>query len=157
MRYILILTALIVSGCVTPGKTTKEGSETMRQGLETQGEILESQPLIKGDNNNIEKIEIQGQLPQAKRDISATSASDLQSSYSLVTSISMGLNLILLGLGIILLKMSLKGSKAASATMGLIDNGIAKAVAMASSSKDDREIGHFHNLRAELESIKKHL
>ena len=157
MKYLLILCALVLSACVAPGKTTKEGSESVRAGLETQAEILESQPLIKGDNNQIDKIEIKAPLPQAQRNIEASSRSDMESSYSIVTQISLGANLILLGIGLLLLKIALKGSKAAQATMGLIDSGIASAVSMAQNSVDHKDIASANHLRSELEALKRHL
>ena len=154
MKYAIIICLFLCSGCVLPGKTTKEGSETVKAGYRTQADIVEAPSIVTGDGNT---ITVHGDLPATRKTVDAESKTDMESAYSVVTQMSLGANILLLGIGLLLLKIVFKGSRAAQATMGLIDSGIASAVAMAQNSTDHKEIANAHHLRSELEALKRHL
>lgn len=151
MKYIAIL--ILMVGCI-PMNKTKQQTSTVVTGLETQGEILESQPLVTGDNN---KVLVMGGLEQVSRNISAKSNASMESTYSLTTQVSIGFNILMFGIGGLMIRSLVKGSKTMTLTMGLLDSGIASAVAMASSSTDPKDIAAANHLKAELANITRHL
>ena len=151
MKYIVIL--IFMAGCI-PMNKSKQQTSTVVTGLETQGEILESQPIVQGNNN---KVLVMGGLEQVSRKILAKSNASMESTYSLTTQVSIGFNILMFGIGGLMIKSLVKGSKSMSLTMGLVDNGIASAIAMASNSTDSKDIAAANLLRAELANIKTHL
>ena len=153
MKYLPVLIALFLTGCI-PMNKSEEQTESLKTAFDTQGEILESQPIVSGNNN---KVLVMGGLEQVSRNISAQSKASMESTYSLTTQVSMGFNLIMIAVALLMFKSMAKGSKALKLTAGLLDNGVASAISMATNSTDPKDIAAANHFRAEMESLKRYL
>lgn len=149
MKYLLLILVLVLGGCFS-----KSTSDSLKLGLETQGDIVEPAPLVNGNNNN---VTVHGNIPTSKREIKTSSNADMESKYSSSLKISVGFNIFLLGVGILLIFKVAKKSKVIRLTSGILDNIGASAIAMATNATDPKDIASANHLRAETESARRHL
>lgn len=158
MKYVLLITALFIVGCI-PMNSSSEQTDSLKNAQNMQGKILGPTPLISvtGDGKKDINLTITGGLPMTDREITAINKSEMESSLSTMHQVSLGFNVLMFGIGALMIKSLLKGSKSARLTLGLIDNAVSSAISMATHSTDSKDTASASHLRAELESLRRHL
>jgi hypothetical protein len=164
MKYVLIITAVLLAGCTGPfSNTSEQASEQAKAAAKMQGTIVSPAPVLGNGNTFSGNVTI-GKVPILEKTVDSEISSDLMSSYSMETKVSFAfacfffaLSLGIGAVGLWLLIQVLSKSKAIRATSTLLDSGIASAVNMATSHTDPGKIADANNTRAILEGLRKHI